>query len=149
VVVPLEAEAVPGRDLALQDLERLELELDHLPAAAAQQVVVVVAPERGLVALPVAGHDGGLEDPRLREQRQGAVDGGLGPADPALLEVSDQILDGIVPLAREGRLDDGGARLRQPELPLVEEALEAIQRLLCPCIQGLPPCDRVSPARIP
>ncbi len=44
-MVPLEPEPVLGGDVALQDLEGLELELDHLPAPRAEQVVVVVPPQ--------------------------------------------------------------------------------------------------------
>jgi hypothetical protein len=136
VVVRLEPEAVPGGDLALEDLERLELELDHLAASPAQEVVVVVAPEGSLVAAVVAGHDGRLQDAGLGQQRQRPVDGRLGAADPAPPQVGDEVVDGVVPLARHRRLDDGGARLRQPELLLVKEALEAVQRLLRACVQG-------------
>jgi hypothetical protein len=138
VVVPLQAEAVLGGHVALEDLEGLELELDHLPAGAAQEVIVVVPAEGGLVALHLAGDDGRLEDPGLGEERERPVDRGLRPADPPLLQVGDQVVDRIVTLPRERRLDDGGARLGEPQILLVEEALESLQRFLRARVQGPP-----------
>ena len=68
VVVALEPEAVARRDLTLEHLEGLELELDHLLAGPAAQVIVVVASEGRLVAARLAREDGRLEDARLREE---------------------------------------------------------------------------------
>jgi hypothetical protein len=149
VVVPLEPEAVLRGHLALQDLERLELELDHLSAPGAPEVVVVVPAEGRLVALHLARDDRRLEDAGLGEERQGAIDGRLGAADPALLQVADEILDGVMALAREGRLDDGRAGLGQAEVLLVKEALEPLQGFLRARVQGRPPCDLVSPKANP
>src|SRR5512139_630647 len=69
VVVRLEAESVPARELPLQDLERLEPELDDLRTASAHEMVVVVVSPGRLVALRVSCQDRGLENARLRQER--------------------------------------------------------------------------------
>ena len=135
-MVGVEPEAVACRDLLLKDLERLELELDHLSAPRAEQVVVVVAAEGGLVAASLPRNDGRLENSRLREERQRPVDGRLRASDPPRLQIADEILDRIVTLARQRRLHDRGPRLGQAEIPLVEEPLESIECLLRPCVQS-------------
>ncbi len=147
--MPLQPEAVLGRHLALQDLEGLELELHHLSAPGAEEVIVVVAAVGGLVALHLAGDDRRLEDAGLGEERQRPVDRRLRAPDAPRLEIGDEVVDGVVPLPRERGLDDGRTGLREPQVLLVKEALEPLQRLLCACVQGRPPCDPVSPTTVP
>lgn len=113
-MVPLQPKAVLGSHLALEDLEGLEFELDHLSALAAEQVVMVVPAEGGLVALHLAGDDRRLEDAGLGEEGKGAIDGGLGAANPTRLEISDELVDGVMSLTRQRGLDDGRTGLRQP-----------------------------------
>ena len=127
--MPLEPEAVACRHLALEDLDGLELELHHLPAAAADDVVVVDAPERGFVVPCITSNDSRLYDTGLGEEREGPIDGGLGAANPAAPEIGDQVLDGEVPPALERRLDDGRARGGEAEGLLREEPPEAQERL--------------------
>jgi hypothetical protein len=93
----LEPEPVPARDLALEDLERVDLELDHLPARAADEVIVMLTVVRRLVALRVAGDDRAPDEARLGEKRERAVDGRLRAADPARPEIRDEVLDRVVP----------------------------------------------------
>src|SRR4030042_1222948 len=93
VQVALEREPVARGDIALEDLERLELELHDLPAADADQVIVVLLAEGRLVALTISSHDGRLQDTGGSEQRQGPVDRGLRAADPPQLPIPDGIPD--------------------------------------------------------
>jgi hypothetical protein len=72
-----ELEAVLGRDLPLQHLERLEMELHDLAAACADEVVVMFALEGGFVAVALAHREErGLEEASLHEQRYDAIDRG-------------------------------------------------------------------------
>jgi hypothetical protein len=77
--VARQPEAVARGDRQLQPLDRLRAELDDPAAAAALQVVVVLAPERRLEAPRLAADERRLQDPGLDQQRQRAVDGGARP----------------------------------------------------------------------
>src|SRR5690349_16762899 len=127
--MPLEGEPEPARDLALQDLDGVELELDDLAAAAADEVVVVLPADRGLVARRLGGDDRLLDDPGLRQERQRAIDRGLRAADAAPAQVLDEVLDGEVAVALEDGLGDGAPRRGEAEVARREEALERLHGL--------------------
>jgi hypothetical protein len=141
VVVPLEAEAVTGCDLPLQDLERLELELDDLAAAEAHDVIVMLPPYRSLVTPNIARENGGLYNARLGEQRQRPVDGRLRTADAAPPEVGHEVLDGEMALALEDGIQDRSASRCQPQASRGEVAFEASQRALGRTLTGAG-CER-------
>lgn len=127
--MPLEPEAVSRRDLALEDLEGLELELHDLAAAATNQVVVVFAPHRHLVAPSFSSSDGMLKYSSLNQQWQYAIDGCLGAADPARFEIRREILDREMARVLQHGLDNGPAGCREPESPAREKSFEPHHRL--------------------
>ena len=132
VQVALEREPVAGSDVALQDLERLELELHDLAAADADQVVVVLLAEGSLVALSISSHDSRLQDAGGSEQRQGPVDGGLRAAYPPLSQIRDQILDREVAGSSQNGLDDGGTGGGEAKATACQKPLEALEALCDP-----------------
>lgn len=70
VDVARQAEAESLRDIALKNLDRLELELHDLAAACADQMVVMFTLERPLVPRAVAlRHERHLEEPRFNQER--------------------------------------------------------------------------------
>ena len=73
--VASQAEPILGRDFALQDLECLELKLNHHSAFIADQVIVVLSGPSDLVALSASRRNRGFHDSRLDQERQGAVNG--------------------------------------------------------------------------
>ena len=68
-------ETMVERDLALQLLDLLALELDHPAAADVDQMIVMIV-RHFLVARPPVAEVEALEDLLFLEQPHGAVDGG-------------------------------------------------------------------------
>ncbi len=141
-MVALEAEAVPRRDLALQDLECLELELHHLAAAKTDQVVVVLTPHGGLITTYFSSHYCLLHDPSFGEERQRPVDGRLRATDPTPLQIRDELLDREVPRALQHGLDDGPPGGGEPQRAVRQESLELPKRL-GERLLALRHCDRL------
>ena len=132
VDVTRQAEAESLRDVALKNLDRLELELHDLAAACADQVVVMFSLERSLVPRALAlRHERHLEEPRLDQERQDPVDGGgVGIDDAALAELLQQIVDREVASPLERRARDGVADRRPLQASLPHRAPQPFQRPL-------------------
>src|SRR5690606_10816115 len=69
-------EAVGARDAVLERLDAVVLELDDLPAGGADEVIVVIAPHRGLVARLAIAEVARVGEAAVVQQLHGPVDRG-------------------------------------------------------------------------
>src|SRR4051812_4101199 len=105
-LVVRDGEAVFAGDAILELLDALVLELDDVAAGGADQVIVVVPIEGGLVARLAAFEVPGGGEARVREDLHGPVDGGGADAGVALLGLVDQLVDREVTALGEEGVDD-------------------------------------------
>src|SRR5712692_799618 len=125
-LVPRHLEAVVAGDHVLQLLDALVLELDDPVAAGADQVIVVMAADGGLVPrLPV------LEVARageacVGEDLHGAVHGRRADVLVARLHLGEQLLDAEVPAGGEEGVDDQVPLPGRLEPPLGDPAREPL-----------------------
>lgn len=123
-----ELEVVLHRELTLQLLDGIEAELDHLAADGTDEVVVVFALERDLIAVPLARQERRLEQAGLEEKREHAVDGRhRGFVDAVHPEDPHEVLDLEVTRIREGRPHDRAADVRHLQRLFGEGMLEVLE----------------------
>ena len=112
-----ELEAVGVRDLLLERLDLVVLELDDAVARGADQVVVVlvVAGLRGLVLGGTVAEVVLVRDAGVHEQLHGPVDRRVADARVELPRLREQLVDGDVLLPGQERLEDRLPLSRQLE----------------------------------
>src|SRR5216684_2339933 len=127
-LVPRHLEAVVAGDHVLQLLDALVLELDDLVAAGADQVVVVMPADGGLVArLPVV-EVARAGQARVGEDLHGPVDRGRADVLVARLHLAEQLVHAEVPAGGEEGVDDQVPLPGGLEPPLCDPAREPLAR---------------------
>ena len=102
-------------DHVLEALDGFLLELDHFPAMDAVEMVVVGAADHGLVDAAAAVEVVPVNEARLADQGERAIDRGLRDGRAALAEKLDELVGPDMPLDGEELLDDAPARPRELE----------------------------------
>jgi hypothetical protein len=126
-LVSLDGESVPGRDLGLQPLDFLVLELHDFPAAGTDQVIVVPL-VRDVVVLRLGAEMTGLGQPRFAKKIQRAVDGRQSDMRVLFGQHAVHLLGGDVLILKK-RLENVFALTGQLELVLGEVVLEDVDLL--------------------
>src|SRR6516165_8118497 len=146
--MPAHDEAEEARDPLLELLELLAVELDDLPAALADDVVVVLLGGLGgLVAgLPVV-EVALVRQPAFLEQLEGPVDGRVADARVHLLHGRMQLLDREVLPRPEERARDVVALSSRLEAPLAQRLLEESHAGAHHGRDPTPRCCRAVPGR--
>src|SRR4051812_17604549 len=103
------------RHAILQLLDALVLELDDVAARGADQVIVVVPVERGLVARLPALEVARAGEAGVGEDLHGAVDGGGADAGVPRRHLLEQLVDREMAVLREEGVDDQVALLGRLE----------------------------------
>src|SRR5690606_12404277 len=130
VLVAPQLEAVPEREVFLQLLDLLVLELDDVAALEADEVVVVLVLERHLIARDPVAEVPLVGETTLLEELQRPIDGGVTHLGILSAHLEEEVLDREVPLALEEQVRHQATLGRRAEALAVHVLFEALSELL-------------------